>query len=390
MLQPWLVTLLHLIPITSALGINCRGSGLCPRASWNNQNSVSVIQVLRDVVWASSKSNDTTYASGDHIICLSQSQTITVSAGPEIDGVSVGGTISGSGSIAEGGICLFPQGASLTLGQIRPLVDAILDHKCTTCGSVPIHFVDEGSNDPSPGILTFNYVAAPTCDRDCISDTGSLPSTGSQASQEPSSQPQSIPPPANSNVPPSQGTQVSIVTVAQGGGQGTDVPNNPNSNVQSTTPVVPVTTGQGSSTTYGPKPPTEPITVIQGGPATSSTTQQSVVAASTTTNAPDGAAASTTTEAPGTAASEPPVVTVTPATATQPKTVTEMPPMTVTEGGASAAATTSGSTQPSVVTVSNSQSGTPSASSNFADRQISRMQFFVLWVLLLSALPGLL
>lgn len=84
----------------------------------------------------------------------------------------------------------------MTLGEIQPLADAVLEHGCSTCGSgewfwdislpchlglvglivdvmvVPIHFVDQGSNDPSQGILTFNYVENPFCDGECISDTG--------------------------------------------------------------------------------------------------------------------------------------------------------------------------------------------------------------------------
>ncbi len=51
-------------------------------------------------------------------------------------------------------------------------MDAVLEHGCHTCGSVPIHFVDEGSNDPDEGILTFNYVGNPDCVGQCISDDG--------------------------------------------------------------------------------------------------------------------------------------------------------------------------------------------------------------------------
>ena len=61
----------------------------------------------------------------------------------------------------------------MSLEQIRPLTDAVLEHGCSTCGSVPIHFVDQGSNDPGAGILTFNYVENPFCNGGCISDTGS-------------------------------------------------------------------------------------------------------------------------------------------------------------------------------------------------------------------------
>lgn len=65
------VALSHIVTSILALGINCRGSALCPRAGWNNDAGVSIVQLLRDVVWASLKSNSTIYNSGDHIICVS-------------------------------------------------------------------------------------------------------------------------------------------------------------------------------------------------------------------------------------------------------------------------------------------------------------------------------
>lgn len=158
---------------TSALGINCRGSGLCPLATWDNRAPESIIQILRDAVWASDKSPSTVYNSGDHIICVGSNQPITFTGGAQAEGLS--GSFSLNGNIHEGGICLFPQGASLTLEQIRPLTNAVLEHGCSTCGSVPIHFVDQGSNDPQWGILTFNYVKNPYCDGNCISATGGSP-----------------------------------------------------------------------------------------------------------------------------------------------------------------------------------------------------------------------
>ncbi|CAF9925724.1 hypothetical protein IMSHALPRED_006768 [Imshaugia aleurites] len=172
-----------------ALGINCRGSGLCPRATWNDKSPETIVQALRDAIWTDADSNSTTYSNGDHIICVSQSQTITVGgsvnagvnsgAGPEggaTGTVGASATFSLSGSIGEGGICVFAQdmasGATIDLGTVRGLTDALLEHGCSTCGSVPIHFVDEGSNDPSDGILTFNYVANPYCIGSCMSASG--------------------------------------------------------------------------------------------------------------------------------------------------------------------------------------------------------------------------
>ncbi|MCJ1345098.1 hypothetical protein MMC31_003303 [Peltigera leucophlebia] len=154
----------------SALGINCRGSGFCPRATWSNSAPGSITQILRDAVWASDKDPSTVYNSGDHIICVGSNQAITFTGGTTQKGVT--GSFSLSGNIHEGGICLFPQGASLTLAQIRPLTDAVLEHGCKTCGSVPVHFADQGSNDPKWGILTFNYVKNPYCAGNCISATG--------------------------------------------------------------------------------------------------------------------------------------------------------------------------------------------------------------------------
>ena len=71
---------------------------------------------------------------------------------------------------------MFPQlpdsTPGITLEAIRPMADALLEHGCGTCGSVPIHLVDQGNNDPGPGILTFNYVKDPYCTGDCLGADG--------------------------------------------------------------------------------------------------------------------------------------------------------------------------------------------------------------------------
>ena len=71
---------------------------------------------------------------------------------------------------------MFPQcdNCALTLGDIRPLMDALLEHGCGTCGSVPVEFVTKGNNDPSPGILTANYVSSPSCIDNCIGSNGNM------------------------------------------------------------------------------------------------------------------------------------------------------------------------------------------------------------------------
>ena len=172
-----------LLSLATSLGINCRGSGLCPLAGWDDSNPESVAQGLRDALWGSTDDNSTSFSNGDHVICVSESQPISVGisasaqAGDGEAGGSVGTSLTLSGNIHEGGICVFPQnmasGATLDLGTIRGLADALLEHGCAVCGSVPIHYVDTGSNDPGDGILTFNYVSNPYCIESCISASGS-------------------------------------------------------------------------------------------------------------------------------------------------------------------------------------------------------------------------
>lgn len=187
-------------PAVQALGINCRGSGLCHLASWENKAPESVMQVLRDAVWQSNKVNDTAYNNGEHIICIAGKQSVTLSGSDTYNSPqtqygsgSVSGTFSLSGSIATGGICLFAQGLTapaLNLGDIRPLTDKLLEHGCGTCGSVPVHFVDQGSNDPKDGILTFNYVKNPYCTGKCISaegTNGNTPTSNASANTAPAS-----------------------------------------------------------------------------------------------------------------------------------------------------------------------------------------------------------
>ncbi|KAI2626346.1 hypothetical protein GGS21DRAFT_530025 [Xylaria nigripes] len=147
------------------LGINCRGSGLCDLATLENDSGTRIMQLWHDVLAVATLDENTVYNSGDHIVCIGTSVSITVGASvsPEVEGLSGQLSLSSSADIGTGGVCLFPQGASLTLAQIRDLVDALGEHGCATCGSVPIHFVDQGSNDPSSGILTSNYVGNPYC-----------------------------------------------------------------------------------------------------------------------------------------------------------------------------------------------------------------------------------
>ena len=129
------------------------------------------MQLLRDGTYSSTLPADTTYSSGEHIICVSGSTPVTVGG---FVGKGVAGTFTLGGNIRAGGICAFLQcdNCQVELASIKPLMDALLNHGCGTCGSVPIHEVDQGSNDPAPGILTFNYVDKPVCTGQCIGGDG--------------------------------------------------------------------------------------------------------------------------------------------------------------------------------------------------------------------------
>lgn len=110
------------INAATALGINCQGS-------FNCEGGFQSLQNFQDL--ESQIDPDRLYDNEEHIMC---------------DGVDTNS------------ICLFPQGTeSGLLGSSIPgLINALVDHGCAVCGSVPIFF--PGSNDPSEGILTSNWV----------------------------------------------------------------------------------------------------------------------------------------------------------------------------------------------------------------------------------------
>ena len=89
------------------------------------------------------------------------------------DSSSAGGNAKLDVAIGTGGICAFPNylkpvGSRLTLAEIRPLADQVLEHGCKTCGSATV----EWGNSNAEGYLTFNYVENPFCDGQCISGDG--------------------------------------------------------------------------------------------------------------------------------------------------------------------------------------------------------------------------
>jgi hypothetical protein len=145
-----------------ALGINCRGSGVCPLATFENKQDVNILRALRNEIYSTNLPLDTTFANGEHITCVGNS--IAISIGPEY--------ISLSGGIPAGAVCAFAQnlgdGYGLTLEQIRVLADAVVAHDCDTCGSVPISFLNGENGNVDDGELTFNFVSDENCTGNCI------------------------------------------------------------------------------------------------------------------------------------------------------------------------------------------------------------------------------
>ncbi|KAK3187651.1 hypothetical protein K4F52_003709 [Lecanicillium sp. MT-2017a] len=110
---------------SAALGINCRGSGLCS----GNKGLLGEAQAqLRGM------DQNKRFTDGQHVTCVQSSVTI-----------------------GNPSLCIFYQktnGRSWTVGQTVDYVQALLDHGCGACGSVP---TDPGNN-VNNGDLTANMV----------------------------------------------------------------------------------------------------------------------------------------------------------------------------------------------------------------------------------------
>lgn len=118
--------------VDAALGINCQGSALCGISSWNVPG---LLGIMRGMVNGIDQNH--WYQNGEHIVC--------------------------SQDIGGQGLCAFLQGTGGMPGSSIPgLLDALLQHGCTKCGSVPVYLPVNGDNNPNDhGILTVNYVSNP-------------------------------------------------------------------------------------------------------------------------------------------------------------------------------------------------------------------------------------
>ncbi|KJK85797.1 hypothetical protein H633G_10355 [Metarhizium anisopliae BRIP 53284] len=120
-------SILFFISSAAALGINCRGSGVC---SFNDAS----LQVVHDQI-----GNLIAGGGGDRHFNQGRKS-------PHDD------------------VCAFYQnGASGSARDAYGQVQGLIDHKCRQCGSIPT----QPGNDVSKGELTVNYVGKPCCEGDC-------------------------------------------------------------------------------------------------------------------------------------------------------------------------------------------------------------------------------
>ncbi|KAK2768239.1 hypothetical protein FQN54_000091 [Arachnomyces sp. PD_36] len=120
-----------------AKGINCDGSGACagfnPPEGWAGSHTIDqVVEALK-----ANLQDDREYTEGSQLACV------------ESDG-------------GPGAICAFIQGTegksktSFSGFDIKWLAQALIDHGCKDCGSIPILQSDDVHSD---GMLTINYVS---------------------------------------------------------------------------------------------------------------------------------------------------------------------------------------------------------------------------------------
>ena len=136
-----------LVHPVQTLGINCRGSVLCPDGRIKYPYLHLLVQIAKGGVDCESSAgfncgpiNDTAiWAPGKHIICLPQELSI-------------------------GGMCVFTQGNVTPLGitgdLIRKKLIELKHHGCLECGSVPL---SDDNNPDTAGILTVNWVTSGVC-----------------------------------------------------------------------------------------------------------------------------------------------------------------------------------------------------------------------------------
>lgn len=121
--------------VTTALGINCRGSGMCSFVHCGGRTCIGQLSEL--VVQLP---DNATYAPGAHILCSPKQKF-------------------------GDGICLFTERFGPATGaQVKAAYAYIMRWGCQKCGSAPF---DPAGNDVGKGSLTVNVVHKPNCKGIC-------------------------------------------------------------------------------------------------------------------------------------------------------------------------------------------------------------------------------
>ena len=133
----------------SALGIICRGSGMCSLVACGGRSCIAQMYDLVSLL-----PDNATYAPGAHILC------------------------SPKQSLGDG-ICLFTERYGPASGaQVKAAYDYIFRYGCGKCGSAPF---EPAANDVGRGSLTVNVVHNPHCKGICSVSSSSSSSLSSSS-----------------------------------------------------------------------------------------------------------------------------------------------------------------------------------------------------------------
>ena len=154
-------------------------------------SDLNTLQAFRLAISKTSLPDTTKYGNGENIICIPKSTTLDIGGG-EVIPISFPIEIASGGMLQtqrlvrcslliRSGICIFPEKLTdgpLTLKQIKPLVDELINEGCETCGQIPIHYNDTNpSNRAKGGVLKVDYKDKAPCINKCIGPNESAPSS---------------------------------------------------------------------------------------------------------------------------------------------------------------------------------------------------------------------
>jgi hypothetical protein len=99
-------------------------------STFSDGDNPTFMELMRAAIIDNDKDNSTEYQDHDNIFCIDSNAVEIPVLGP-FDLSSIIGT---------GGVCAFPEGTSITLGEARRLIDALVRASCESCGYVTTDF----------------------------------------------------------------------------------------------------------------------------------------------------------------------------------------------------------------------------------------------------------